>query len=145
MIIANREFTIDSSRERIWECVVKALMRCMPFEGIQFADERTFSALLRVRIGSIALPMRVTIEIVDIEKLETIAANIKATGIWGLVWFNQKATFTLTTVEENNTEVTATIVAEGMAFLLRTLLLWKVKSFANDSLHSVERFLREWT
>ena len=42
-------------------------------------------------------------------------------------------------------EVTARLIAEDMAPLLRMFLLWKVKSFARDSLASMESLLRQWT
>lgn len=145
MIIADRKFTINSPRERIWEYIIRALMRCMSFEGMQFTDERSFSAILRMKMGFITLPVRVKMEIIDIVKLESIVTTLQARGLGGLVWFNQKATFTLTTVDESKTEVASKMEAEGMAFLLRTLLLWKVKSFARETLDSLEVLLKQWT
>lgn len=145
MIIAERKFTINSSRERIWECIIKALMRCIPFEGMQFADERSFSAILRMKMGFITLPVRIKMEIIDMVKLESIVTTLQARGLGGLVWFNQKATFTLTTVDESKTEVASKMEAEGMAFLLRTLLLWKVKGFARETLDGLEVLLKQWT
>jgi len=145
MIIAERKFTINSSRERIWECVIIALMRCIPFEGMQFADERSFSAILRMKMGFITLPVRVKMEIIDIVKLETLVTTLQARGLGGLVRFNQKATFTLTPVDESKTEISVKMEAEGMAPLLKIFLLWKVKSFASESLDSVGVLLKEWT
>ena len=120
-------------------------MRCIPFEGMQFADERSFSAILRMRMGFLTLPVRIKMEIIDIVKLESIATTLQARGLGGLVWFNQKATFTLTTVDESKTEVASKMEAEGMATFLRIFLLWKVKSFARDSLDSVGVLLKKWT
>jgi len=145
LIIADRKFTINSPRERIWEYIIMALMRCMSFEGMQFADERSFSAILRMKMGFITLPVRIKMEIIDIVKLESIVTTLQARGLGGLVWFNQKATFTLTTVDESKTEVASKMEAEGMAFLLRTLLLWKVKGFARETLDSLEVLLKQWT
>ena len=145
MIIADKKFIINSSREKIWECVLKALMRCMSFEAMQFTNERAFSALLRLRIGFIALPMHVKVEIVNIEKFETIEAKIRAKGMGELIWFNQRVSFTLMAINKSKTEVTAEIVNERMALVLRTLLLWKVKNFARETLDRLEVLLRQWT
>ncbi len=145
MIIADTKFVINSSRERIWECLIMALMRCIPFERMEFADERSFSALLKIRIGFIALPMQVKMDIVDIIEPETIVTTLKARGMRGMVWLNQKATFKLTAIDKAKTEVAGKLVAEGMATILRIFLLWRVKSFASDSLVSVKGLLKEWT
>ena len=96
-------------------------------------------------MGFITLPVRIKMEIIDMVKLESIVTTLQARGLGGLVWFNQKATFTLTTVDESKTEVASKMEAEGMAFLLKTLLLWKVKGFARETLDGLEVLLKQWT
>ena len=144
MIIAEKKFIINSSRERIWECIIRALMRCIPFEGIQFADERSFAALLKIKIGFITLPMQAKMDIVDIVEPETLVTTLNMRGMQGLVWLNQKSTFSLTAIDENKTEVAGKLAAEGIAPLLRLFLLWKVKSFARESLDNVADLLVQW-
>lgn len=144
MMIAEREFIIDSSRERIWALISKAVLRLMPFERMQIRSEKNFHAVLRMKMGIITLPVNVEIELVDICAPESLVTTLKAKGMWGMFWLNQKSTFTLTAIGEDKTDVVCKIVDEGMAVLLRILLLWKVKYFAEDAFKNLEERLRQW-
>jgi len=138
-------FVIEASRERVWECLTKALFRSIPLEQMNFLNERSLIAVLRVRMSRFELPLRVNIEISEISEPEILAATIKATGVKGIIGFNQTVRFTLADTNEGGTKVSARLEAEQMSLPVKTFLLWKVKGFANDSLSSVERLLREWT
>jgi hypothetical protein len=69
---------------------------------------------------------------------------LKAKGMGGLAWINQKSTFNLAQVDENKTEVTCRIEAEDMARLLRWFFLPRVKSFARDAYKNLEERLKQW-
>ncbi len=144
MIVADKNFIIDSPRERVWQLLLRVVMRCMPFESMELVDEKNYFALLKIGIGCIALPVRVQIEITDIFEPESLVTILKARGMGGMVWLNQKATFTLTSLSESKTQVTCNLVAQGMARLLRIFFLWRVKSFAQGSLENIEALLRQW-
>ena len=144
MIIAQRKFVIDSPRERIWELILRAVMRLMPFEKMEIKNPRSFGALLKVKIGPITLSMQAQGDIVDIVPPESVVTVLKARGMGGLVWLNQRAIFTLTPVAEGKTEINCEVADEGMAPLLRTLLSWKVKSFTEEAFKGLEERLRQW-
>ncbi len=144
MIVADKNFILDSPRERVWQLLLRVVMRCMPFESMELVDEKNFVARLKIGIGFIAVPMRVQIGITDIFEPESLVTILKARGMGGMVWLNQKATFTLTSLSESKTQVTCNLVAQGMARLLRVFFLWKVKSFVQDSLDNIEALLRQW-
>lgn len=144
MIIAERKFLIESSQERIWELILKAVLRFMPFERIEILSDRSFRALLRIKMGFISLPMNVEMSIMSVSPPESLVTVLKTKGMLGMVWLNQKATFRLTMIEDGKTEVACKTVEEGMATLLRVFLLWKVKSFAEDAFKSLEERLRQW-
>lgn len=145
MIIADRKFVINSSRERIWEVLVRALMTCIKLEGMELEDEKTFRAQLKVRMGFIALPMHVKMEIIDILEPETLVTVLKGRGVGGMVWLNQKASFTLTSIDEGKTELACKWMVKEMGSLVRMLLLWKVKSFVTAALDSIKDLVEEWT
>jgi len=145
MIIGERKFIIYASRQRIWELLLRATLRLMPFERCNIHSQTEFSALLRTKMAFVSLPMQVEINIVDIVPPESLGTILKAKGMGGIVWINQKSTFTLTPIDEGKTEVDCKIVAEGMASLLRMFFLPKVKSFAGDAFKNLEERLRQWT
>ena len=144
MMISEKKFTIDTSWERIWSLILKAVLRFMPFERMEVLSEKNFRALLRIKMGFISLPMKVNIEIADISAPESLVTVIKAKGIRGLVWLNLKSTFRLTKIGEGKTEIACELEEEEMAPLLRMFFLPKVKSFAGDAFKSFEERLRQW-
>lgn len=144
MIIADKTFTIAGSRERIWECLTKALLRAIPFEQMEFANERSFSALLRLKIGCLSVPTKVKLDIANMVEPETLTAKVRLDGMKGIIRLDQIARFGLKLSDEATTDVAVNFEVENMSMPLRTFFLWKVKSFARDSLNSVERFLHDW-
>ena len=144
MLIAERKFVVEATRERIWELLLRATLRLMPFERCNIRSETAFSALLRMKVAFISMPMDVDMNIVDIVPPETLNTELKAKGMGGLVWINQKSTFALKTVGGNKTEVTATIVAEGMAPILKFFFVPMVKKFAGESFKNLEGRLKQW-
>ena len=144
MLIAERKFVVEATRERIWELLLRATLRLMPFERCNIRSETAFSALLRMKVAFVSLPMDVDMNIVDIVPPETLNTELKAKGMGGMVWINQKSTFALKSVGEDKTEVTATIVAEGMAPVLRLFFVPMVKKFAAASFKSLEERLKQW-
>lgn len=144
MLIAERTFVVDADRERIWELLLRATLRLMPFERCNIRSQTEFSALLRMKVAFISLPMQVDMNIVDIVPPETLNTTLKAKGMGGIVWINQKSTFTLTSAGEGKTEVHAKIVAEGMAPILKMFFVPMVKSFARDSFKNLEERLKQW-
>jgi carbon monoxide dehydrogenase subunit G len=144
MIIAEKTFRVAGSQEKIWEFLTKALLRSIPFEQVEFTDERGFSALLRLKIGYLTLPTKVTVAISNMVEPETFAAKISLSGMGGIIQLDQVARFDVKGSDKAPTEVAAKLEAERMSPLLHTFLLWKVKNFARDFLNNVERLLKDW-
>ncbi len=144
MIIAERKFVIDSSQQRIWALLLKSVLRFMPFERMRPLSESSVSALLRVKMGFISLPMAVEVEITDASPPERMVTVLKSKGMGGMVWLRQRATFSLALVGEGKTEVTCKIAEEGMGILVRMFLLPRVKTFARESFNGLEERLRRW-
>ncbi len=144
MLIAERKFVIDADRERVWELLLRATLRLMPFERCNIRSQTEFSALLRMKVAFISLPMQVEMNMVDIVPPEKMNTILTSKGMGGIIWINQRSTFTLTSAGEGKTEVNAKIVAEGMTPLLRIFALPMVKSFARDAFKNLEERLKQW-
>lgn len=145
MIIAEKAFRVNGSQDKIWGCLTKALLNSMPLEQIDFVDEKRMSAVLRLKMSCLELPLRVNLEISDIVEREILAAKIKATGLRGIIQLSLTVRFSLAGTNNRGCEVSGRLEAEEMSLPVRVLLLWKVKGFARDSLDTVERLLRAWT
>jgi carbon monoxide dehydrogenase subunit G len=144
MIMAERKFVIGSPRQRIWELLLKAALMCMPLERLVPQSATKIQALLRVKMGFISLPMDVEVEIVNMSPPVSMEIVIKAKGVRGIIWLNQRATFILTPISEGETEIACKLAEEGMATLLRLFLLPTVKSFARDTFNNLEERLKKW-
>jgi len=142
--IGERKFIVDAPRQRIWDLLLRATLRLVPFERCDIKSDTEFNAILKMKVAFISLPMQVEMKLEDIVPPEKMNTLLKAKGMGGLAWINQRSTFTLKAVGEDKTEVTATIVAESMAPLLKMFFLPMVKSFAGDSFKSLEERLKQW-
>ena len=144
MVITDKTFIVAGSRERIWEYLTKALLRSVPFEQIEFFDERAFSALLRLKMACFVLPAKVRVDISNISEKETLAARITLRAMAGILGLQQLARFDLSEIDKETTKVVVKLHAERMSLILRTVAFWKVRSFSRDSLDSVERLIKNW-
>jgi len=144
MLIGERKFIVDASRQRIWDLLLRATMRLMPFERCNIHSQTEFSALLRIKVGPIRLPMQVQINIVDIVPPESLNTILDAKGMGGVAWIKQKVTFRLSPVGENKTEVDSKTFTEGISPILKLLFLPIVKGFVVDSYKLLEERLRQW-
>jgi carbon monoxide dehydrogenase subunit G len=142
-----KTFVIGSSPERIWELLLKAILRCMPLERMKPLSDNNVSALLRVKLGFISIPMGVNVETADVSPSESVVTIVKAKGLCGFVWLNQRFTFILKKVSEEETEITCKVVYEEMSPLLKVswvLLSHFVEAMAKDTFNLLEERLKQW-
>ena len=116
----------------------------MPFERIKPISESSVTCILKVKTGFISLPLDVEVEIVETSPPNSMVTLLKSKCMGGIVGINQRATFTLTQVSEDKTEVDCKIEEEGMGIILRTILLWRVKAHARDAFIGLEERLKQW-
>jgi len=144
MVIAEKQFIINSSQQRIWELLLKSVLRFMPFERMRPTSEKSVQALLRVKMGFISLPMDVDVEIVKASPPELLVTILNSRGMGGLINLKQKATFKLIPKDEDKTTVDCKIVAEEIGIIVRMFLLWRVRAIAWDSFQGLEERLNKW-
>ncbi len=144
MLVGERKFIVDAPRQRIWDLLLRATMRLMPFERCNIRSQAEFTALLRMKVGPIKLPMQVEIKIVDIVPPDSLNTRLNAKSMGGIVWIIQKATFKLSSIDEGRTEVDAKAFIEGMSPIIKLFFLPMVKGFVNDSYKLLEERLKQW-
>ena len=144
MLIAEKNFLVEGTQKKAWDCLTKALLRAMPLEQMNFLNEQSFSALLMMEMGPLTLPVRMNLEVTELEEPERMISKIKAEGMRGLIRFEQTTSFTLHATGPDQTQIVAKMEAENMSFVLKLFLIKKVKSFARQSLDQVESLLKQW-
>jgi carbon monoxide dehydrogenase subunit G len=142
-ILAEKTFIVEGNQKRTWDCLTKALLRAMPLEQIDFINEQSFSAKLIMKMGFITLPMKVNLEITELEEPEHMTSRIKAEGMNGLVQLEETTRFTLSKIGPEQTQIVGEMKADKMSFIL-WFLKGNVKKFARESLEQVEHLLKQW-
>jgi hypothetical protein len=142
MQIAENQFIVNNSPKRINDLLLRAILRCMPLERMRPVSAMKVNALLRMGIWFIKVPLDVEVEVTSASPMVTL---IKARGLKGIVWLNQKCTFILKPNGEEKTEVSCLMESEGMGILLRIFFLPAVKSFARNTFNNVEERLKQWS
>ena len=79
ILIAENNFLVEGAQKRAWDCLTKALLRAMPLEQMNFLSERSFSALLMMKMVPLPLPVRINLEITELEEPERMVSKEKIT------------------------------------------------------------------
>ncbi|MBI4319331.1 MAG: hypothetical protein HY675_12645 [Chloroflexi bacterium] len=143
MLITQRKFVIDASRERIWDLIDRALFSTLDLQRMSVVDEHNITAQVPVKMGPIKIPMDLRVEITDATPLENLAATLHVKSKGGIIRLSTQTSIRLSRVGEDKTEVACTAAAEEMSALKRAVFLWKVKSFSGDVFDGVRNYLEK--
>ena len=142
-IIAEREFIIEASQERLWHIIGGVILNSLSgLERVEVLDDNNWQALLRVRLGFVVLNMSLKGEMTDMSPPETLGVRLRARSKGGILQLNQKITITFTPIDEAKTGVTCKATVEGMGTLFRLFLLGRARSFAQSVFHNIEERLK---
>lgn len=141
-VIAERKFTIDASRERLWAVLGRAIIDSLELEQFYARDDRNFSALTRVKVVFITVTMQVRGEMSDVSPPESLSVLLEVKGIGGIVQLNQKVTFTLDAVDTSHTQVVCKSTVQNIGLLRRIILIPMIKSFTKRIFENTEKLFR---
>jgi len=143
-VIAERNFTVEASRERVWRLIGKVIFSSLPgMEQVEILDESNFRALLRMKMLGGKLDMKIRGEIVDVLPPESFSVHLILEGPGRLFSMKQKVTFTMTAVDGGKTAVACKTTAEEMGIFFRTLLQGQARDFALSTFEAMEKRLQE--
>jgi len=141
--IAERNFVVEASRDRVWRLIGKVIFSCLPgMENIEILDENNFRAVLRIKITLINLGLKVEGEMVDISPPESLAVRLALTGPGGLR-MDQRVSVALASLEKGKTGLACKATVERMEFLFQSLLLRQARRFASATFAAIEKRLQE--
>ena len=138
---------VNGPRARIWDLLMKAIIRCLPLEKITPISDDTISAELKIKYWFINIPLQVEVTTADIVPEESVVTNVNAKGIGGLMKLIQKFTFALKAVDDNTTEVSASVLFVSKSFFVQRL--WfifapLINNITIDTFNQLEKMLVKW-
>ena len=140
-LVTAGEFIIRSSPERVWDILGSVILRCLPLEKIDIADESNFSAALRVPLTffSLSFDMR---GLLDLDPPNSMICLLQGDSWWKVVSIDLKVGFTLGACETNSTLVRWSATREeSKRKLVRRLLARKEKRFTEDIIDDIRKTL----
>ena len=144
LMIAERDFVIEASRDRVWRLIGKVIFSSLPnMENVEILDENNFRALLRMKIPGLGLNMKLRGEMVDMSPPESFGVRLALEGPGGLLQINQKVNFAMVPVENRKTSVTCKATAQNMGFFFRLFVMGQARHFANSTFEAIEKRLQE--
>ncbi|MBI4331044.1 MAG: hypothetical protein HY673_07175 [Chloroflexi bacterium] len=143
MLIAEKTFAIEASRDTVWDLLGSAIFYSLPLEKIDLLSENAFNAELRQKVGPGCLTLFFQGQLVDNAPPESLGCLLTARSKWGIVRQRMRVTFALTAVEENRTEIICTTAAEGMGLIERLLLIGMLRGLAGETLARLQSRLEQ--
>lgn len=140
MIVAEEKFVINTSQERVWELVGDAIIGSLQLERMQIMDENNFAGVVKMRMGFIRLPLHLKIQLVDVAAPSSLTAKVVAKTKPAMLAITEETKIVLTPINNSQTEVMAKASVGEMGPLLRLLLFWKIRSFAQDVLGGIRKY-----
>ena len=144
LLIAERDFVVKTSQERVWRLIGKVIFSSLPgMENVEILDENNFKALLRTRVFGVVVTMKIRGEIVDMEPPDSFAVKLSLEGPGGLFKADQKVSFAMSLMEGGNTGVVCKAWLEHMGLVPRLFVLREAKRFARATFESIENRLKD--
>jgi hypothetical protein len=134
-LVARHECLINASRQRVWDALAGNVIQSMPIEQMDFLNETTLVAVLKFKLGFVAVPVPLRIEIADISPVESFTTLVKASkaGVSSVL----RVTYRLAAVTDEQTSVMCDVVEESGSSLMR-LLRWQQRRFAGQIFGAVK-------
>lgn len=140
--IAERNFVIEASRDRVWRLIGKVIFSSLPnMENVEILDESSFRALLRMKVMGLGLNMKLKGEMVDMSPPESFGVRLALEGPGGFLQMNQKVNFAMIPVGNGKTSVTCKATAEKMGSFFRLFLPGQARRFAHSTFEAIQRLL----
>lgn len=141
--VAQGQFIIKASRERVWELLGRTIYRCLPLEKMNVINETTACAVFRWRLGLISLPLNLKLELVDISPPDSLGSRIRVRkGMFQVAAL--EVTFKLRSLDKDRTEVVCTGLEQGEGTILSRLLGRKQRAFTEQMFNTIKSRLEQF-
>lgn len=135
---------IRAPQDAVWDNIGKAIFSSFPMENVVIPDENNFRALIRVKIGLFRLKLYLRGELGEVSSTESLIVTIGLKSRGSIIQLTQKVLFSLTSVDEDNTEITCQVLQESVTpSFLKIFLGREVSRTAKDTLQGIREYLRQ--
>ncbi len=76
MLPIEKQFIINAAQDRVWGLLGGAIYQCLPVEKVDIINERLVNAILRLRVGFIKAPLKLTIHLTEILPPSSLTTRI---------------------------------------------------------------------
>ena len=141
--IAERNFVVDTSQERVWGLLGPALMNSpIGMEKLEVIDEFHINAEAEIKFAFIPIIAKIKIIFLELEEPRKMVVALNTEALKGLLRLNQRVTIALNPQDKEHTEVKCEALAEKGNPLVFSLVAGKVRSTAAITLEGIEQTLR---
>ncbi len=143
LLICREEFDITASQERVWRLIGKVVFSALPgMENLEILDENNFRALLRMKLFSVPVTMRIAGEITNLEPYDCFEVKLALQGPGGCFSADQKVRFVMKP-KAMETSLVCTATLGKMGLLPRVLFLGTARRFARATFDAIGKRLQE--
>ena len=136
-----KQFVFNAPQERVWNLLGGAIYQCLPVEKVDIINEWLFNADLKLQFGLIRIPLKLTVELTEINPPESLATIIQV--MLGAIHFLISVNFTLRQADADKTEVIGIAKDEGGQVVWRWILAKQRREFAEKVFDSIEARLKQ--
>lgn len=141
-IIAQRQFVIVTSIQRVWDLLVRIMYQQLPLEKVDIESLDSFKAVLKLKKGFITFPFYVEGKLVDVTLLRSYGCLILLKR--GPIRFGIKVTVELRTVDESKVEVSyKAMMKDGNRGIIMWLLRGQIRKFTLNMFNSIGVHLQQ--
>jgi hypothetical protein len=86
LVLSRQEFELPAPQIRVWDLLATTILQSLPITQSEVVNDSTMRGILTLKLGPIALPQRIVMEIADIEPMDAFATRVTVgEGMMGAV------------------------------------------------------------
>jgi len=140
-LLARSNYILQAPLHRVWDLLASSVIQGIPVEQMDIVNDMTITAILKVRLGPVEVPVPVRVEVADIAPMTSLSTLVTATK--GPFQSRIRVSFALASVSDDETSVDCTAVEEAGHPLMR-LMRWQQRRFAGDIFRSIKGRLEQF-
>lgn len=139
--IAQRQFVIDASQQKVWDLLATVVFQELPLEKVDIVGLDSFNAVLQLRMAFFSFPFDVKGKMVDVSSPDSLGCVILVKK--GPIRLGVNASFALKRIDESKVEVICTAKEVGKSTILGWGLRRQQRNFTLNLFDSIRARLQQ--
>jgi carbon monoxide dehydrogenase subunit G len=137
-VLSRQEFELPASQLRVWELLATSILQSLPITQSEVVNDTTMRGVITLKLGPIALPQRIVMEVADIEPIRAFATKVTVgEGMMGAVL---GVRYEIAVIDDDRTRVICTANIEEAPAWMSLVRPFQAK-IANDMFAAVRKEL----